>query len=125
MLQRYQDCKIESLCFLDFLLKSYIFQAAFFYLPYKVWHSLEGGLIASFGTDGKTPVIIRKQQHVAYTNYMGEIIIIGIPSGTPYLCNFIGDLQILIGEHSIFIGHPKFLSETLKFGKKTIKYSSL
>jgi len=33
-------------------------QAAFFYLPYKVWHSLEGGLIASFGTDGKTPVII-------------------------------------------------------------------
>jgi hypothetical protein len=29
-----------------------------FYLPYKIWHSLEGGLIASFGTDAKTPVMI-------------------------------------------------------------------
>jgi len=71
--------KFRACAFWIFLLKSYIFQAAFFYLPYKVWHSLEGGLIASFGTDGKTPVIIRKQHHVAYTNYMGEIIIIGIP----------------------------------------------
>jgi len=33
-------------------------QAALFYLPYKIWGSLEGGLIASFGTDAKTPVII-------------------------------------------------------------------
>jgi hypothetical protein len=33
-------------------------QAAIFYLPYKIWHSLEGGLIASFGTDAKTPVMI-------------------------------------------------------------------
>jgi len=33
-------------------------QAALFYLPYKIWSSLEGGLIASFGTDAKTPVII-------------------------------------------------------------------
>ena len=36
----------------------YCFQAALFYLPYKIWSSLEGGLIASFGTDAKTPVII-------------------------------------------------------------------
>jgi len=33
-------------------------QAAIFFLPYKIWASLEGGLIASFGTDGKTPIII-------------------------------------------------------------------
>jgi len=33
-------------------------QAAFFYLPYKIWSSLEGGLIADFGTDARTPVII-------------------------------------------------------------------
>jgi len=33
-------------------------QAAIFYLPYKIWKSLEGGLLESFGTDGKTPVMI-------------------------------------------------------------------
>jgi len=33
-------------------------QAAIFYLPYKIWASLEGGLVSSFGTDAKTPVII-------------------------------------------------------------------
>ena len=33
-----------------------IFQAAIFYFPYKVWRGLEGGLMASFGTDGKSPV---------------------------------------------------------------------
>ena len=36
----------------------YYLQAALFYLPYKIWSSLEGGMIASFGTDAKTPVII-------------------------------------------------------------------
>ena len=36
----------------------YYLQAAIFYLPFKIWSSLEGGLIASFGTDAKTPVII-------------------------------------------------------------------
>eukprot|EP00088_Acartia_fossae_P035740 TRINITY_DN36869_c0_g1_i1.p1 TRINITY_DN36869_c0_g1~~TRINITY_DN36869_c0_g1_i1.p1 ORF type:complete len:424 (-),score=70.36 TRINITY_DN36869_c0_g1_i1:104-1375(-) len=33
-------------------------QAAVFYLPYKIWSALEGGLISDFGTDAKTPVII-------------------------------------------------------------------
>eukprot|EP00092_Neocalanus_flemingeri_P002719 GFUD01002912.1.p1 GENE.GFUD01002912.1~~GFUD01002912.1.p1 ORF type:complete len:475 (-),score=120.62 GFUD01002912.1:110-1534(-) len=33
-------------------------QAAIFFFPYKVWHAIEGGLIASFGTDGKTPIMI-------------------------------------------------------------------
>jgi len=33
-------------------------QAAFFYLPYKIWAMLEGGLLASFGTEGKTPVMV-------------------------------------------------------------------
>jgi len=33
-------------------------QAAIFFLPYKIWASLEGGLIASFGTDAKTPIMI-------------------------------------------------------------------
>ena len=36
----------------------YYLQAALFYLPYKIWSSLEGGMIASFGTDAKTPIII-------------------------------------------------------------------
>ena len=34
-------------------------QAAVFFFPYKLWKNLEGGLMASFGTDGKSPVIIR------------------------------------------------------------------
>jgi len=33
-------------------------QAAIFFLPYKVWSALEGGLIASFGSDGKSPIMI-------------------------------------------------------------------
>jgi len=33
-------------------------QAALFFLPYKVWRSFEGGLMASFGTDGKSPVMM-------------------------------------------------------------------
>jgi len=33
-------------------------QAAIFYFPYKVWRGLEGGLMASFGTDGKSPVMM-------------------------------------------------------------------
>jgi len=33
-------------------------QAAIFFLPYKIWTALEGGLLASFGTDGKTPVMV-------------------------------------------------------------------
>ena len=36
-------------------------QAAIFFLPYKVWASLEGGLIASFGVDGKSPVMISEE----------------------------------------------------------------
>jgi hypothetical protein len=43
-------CKMSS--------SKYYLQAALFYLPYKIWNSLEGGMIASFGTDAKTPVII-------------------------------------------------------------------
>ena len=35
---------------------SSLFQAALFYLPYRVWCALEGGVLSSFGTDGKTPV---------------------------------------------------------------------
>ena len=33
-------------------------QAAIFYFPYKLWKGVEGGLMASFGTDGKSPVMI-------------------------------------------------------------------
>ena len=29
-------------------------------MPYKIWSSLEGGLIASFGTDAKSKVMISK-----------------------------------------------------------------
>ena len=37
-------------------LSLFLFQAALFYLPYRVWCALEGGVLSSFGTDGKTPV---------------------------------------------------------------------
>ena len=29
-----------------------------FYLPYKIWQSMEGGLIQSFGKDAKSAVIL-------------------------------------------------------------------
>lgn len=33
-------------------------QAAVFFFPYKIWSALEGGLLAAFGTDAKTPIMI-------------------------------------------------------------------
>ena len=33
-------------------------QAGAFYAPYYIWSILEGGLMQSFGTDGKSPVLI-------------------------------------------------------------------
>ena len=33
-------------------------QAAIFYLPFKLWTVLESNLVASFGTDGKSPVML-------------------------------------------------------------------
>ena len=37
-----------------------LIQAALFYMPYKVWYMLEGGLMASFGTDARSKVMISK-----------------------------------------------------------------
>jgi len=36
----------------------FAFQAAIFYLPFKLWTVLEANLVASFGTDGKSPVML-------------------------------------------------------------------
>jgi len=33
-------------------------QAAIFYLPFKIWSTIEGGLVSSFGTDAKSPVML-------------------------------------------------------------------
>eukprot|EP00092_Neocalanus_flemingeri_P010764 GFUD01011593.1.p1 GENE.GFUD01011593.1~~GFUD01011593.1.p1 ORF type:complete len:526 (+),score=111.55 GFUD01011593.1:72-1649(+) len=35
-------------------------QAAVFYMPFKIWSALEGGLIASFGTDAQSKVMVSK-----------------------------------------------------------------
>jgi len=36
--------------------------AGVFYAPYYIWSILENGLMASFGTDGKTPIMISEEQ---------------------------------------------------------------
>ena len=36
-------------------------QAAIFYMPYKIWAALEGGLMAQFGSDGKSLVMVRAE----------------------------------------------------------------
>lgn len=41
----------------ELVIKTLKWQAAVFFFPYKLWKNLEGGLMASFGTDGKSPVI--------------------------------------------------------------------
>ncbi len=41
-----------------------LLQAGFFYLPYKIWKALEGGLIESFGKDAKSAVILTKETKV-------------------------------------------------------------
>lgn len=37
-------------------------QAGVFYAPYYIWSILEGGAMAHFGTDGKTPIMIAEEQ---------------------------------------------------------------
>jgi len=39
-------------------------QAAVFYMPYKIWSALEGGLIASFGTDAKSKVMVSRDADI-------------------------------------------------------------
>ena len=34
------------------------FQAAIFYLPYRVWTALEGGLLKQFGSEGSSRVMV-------------------------------------------------------------------
>ena len=38
-----------------------LFQAAIFYLPYKVWEALEGGLLKQFGTEGSNRVMLASE----------------------------------------------------------------
>jgi len=39
-------------------------QAAVFYMPYKIWSALEGGLIASFGTEAKSKVMVSRDADI-------------------------------------------------------------
>ncbi|XP_040572045.1 innexin inx2 [Lepeophtheirus salmonis] len=41
-----------------------LFQAGITLLPYKIWCCLEGGLISSFGTDGKSMMMISEEEKV-------------------------------------------------------------
>lgn len=36
-------------------------QAAIFYIPYKIWSTLEGGLLSAFGTEAKGPILISEE----------------------------------------------------------------
>ena len=56
-------------------------QAAIFYLPFKLWTVLEANLVASFGTDGKSPVMLSEDAkyddgvvQVFHLHYWMEII---------------------------------------------------
>ena len=37
---------------------STVFQAGFFLLPPRIWKSLEGGLLSSFGKEGKSVIML-------------------------------------------------------------------
>ena len=37
-----------------------LFQAGTFVLPHKAWKVMEGGLIKSFGDDGRSPIMLRE-----------------------------------------------------------------
>ncbi len=41
-----------------------LLQAGMFYVPYKIWAYLEGGLLASFGKDAKSAVIVTKENQI-------------------------------------------------------------
>ena len=51
------------------------FQAGIFYLPYKLWVYLEGGLIEAFGSDAKTPVIISEEDGEDFDGVMMRAIV--------------------------------------------------
>ena len=38
-----------------------LFQAGLFMLPARIWNSLEGGLISSFGMEGKSVVMLTEE----------------------------------------------------------------
>ena len=38
-----------------------LFKAALFYLPFRIWTALEGGLMRQFGTDGSTKVMLSSE----------------------------------------------------------------
>ena len=38
-----------------------LIQAGFFIFPYKLWKILEGGLMESFGTDGKSAILLSEE----------------------------------------------------------------
>ena len=38
-----------------------ISKAGLFYLPYRIWSALEGGLMKQFGTDGSTRVMLSSE----------------------------------------------------------------
>ena len=49
-------------------------QAAVFYLPYKIWSCLEGGLMASFGTDAKNKIMVSRDSELGETSLVLEAI---------------------------------------------------
>jgi len=54
--EREEDAPVTS--YYQWVTFMFAIQAAIFFLPYKVWKNLESGVMASFGSDGKSPVMI-------------------------------------------------------------------
>ena len=49
-------------------------QAALFYLPYKIWFSLEGGLMSSFGTDARRKVLVSRDSKLEDEDMVLEMV---------------------------------------------------
>ena len=45
-----------------------------FYLPYKIWYCLEGGLMASFGTDAKNKIMVSRDSELGDNSLVLEAI---------------------------------------------------
>ena len=49
-------------------------QAAVFYMPYKIWATLEGGLMASFGTDARRKVLVSRDSKLEDEDLVLELV---------------------------------------------------
>jgi len=70
-----KDTKDSDTSYYQWVSFMFCFQALIFFIPYKIWSSLEGGLMASFGTEGRARVMFSKDAGVNHGGVVKEAVV--------------------------------------------------